>query len=353
MKKTAFLAAFFVFLAAGVFFLESTRTLSRKEGAPQMLEATQRTRAAFEAVRKERLARGIQMDAADDPNGTGMIGPPYSGITTTLGALDAKRSATNPNVAAMLVDMLLSLGIGKGDRVAVNLSGSFPTLNIALLCALDTLEIEAVSIFSFGASTYGANMPSLTYGDMERLLYEEGLIAQQSIAFSVGGEGDMGLEMNAEERDAIVRRLGGYGYALLSIPDIDENIDARFAMYHARGPVAAFFNVGGNSLSFGPSAYMHLVHSGIVEELPREAEGHGLAQLFFAEGVPVIQLLNMKSLLPAYGLPVDPVPLPADGEGGVYFEYRYQTWAAFVLLGAALLAAGWARVKRAIRCPPQ
>jgi hypothetical protein len=37
-----------------------------------------------------------------------------------------------------------------------------------------------------------------------------------------------------------------------------------------------------------------------------------------AERIPVIHLLNVKGLCERYGLPWDPRPLPAPGEGPVY-----------------------------------
>ena len=51
-----------------------------------------------------------------------------------------QRSAANPNIAAMIVDMLTQCGVKAGDPVAVNCSGSFPGLNVSVLCALDGSE---------------------------------------------------------------------------------------------------------------------------------------------------------------------------------------------------------------------
>lgn len=336
-KQTAFLLALLLLLSAGLLLLEGTRAQVHRPHAPQMLEATARTRASFEALRAERLARGLTPDRADDPNDTGMIGDSYTEITTTLGALDAKRSTTNPNVAAMIVDMFVQLGLREGDRVAVNLSGSFPCLNIAVLCALDTLGLDGAVMFSVGASTYGATLPAFTYGDMEHFLYENGLIRQRSAFFSLGGEADLGLEMPEALREAIVSRLTGFGYAHLAYADIRQNIDSRFAYYQAEGPVSCFVNVGGNLLSFGPDSGMHTVDSGILSPDSTRLAGHGLVQLHLAADIPVVQLLNMKGLLPAYGLPIDPVPLPPDGEGGVYWMRRYNP---ALLWGLLLVACG-------------
>lgn len=333
-------------LVLGILVLEGTSSQVHKESAPLMLEATARTRRAFEAIHAERERLGFPVDLADDPNGTGMVGPMYTEITTTLGALDAKRSTTNPNVAAMLVDMLLSVGLEAGDRVAVNLSGSFPCLNIAMLCALDTLGLEGVVLYSVGASTYGATIPSFTYGDMEHFLYVEGLVGTRSAGFSLGGQDDLGLEMPEDLRADIAERLSGYGYAYLSYHDIEENIEARIDLYGAGQPVRCFVNIGGNLLSFGESSAMTTTPGGILTTLPAGESGNGLIQHYLREGVPVLHLLNMKGLLPEYGLPIDPVPLPQDGSGGVYYEEAYNKPLLFALLGIAAIGIIWAGRKR-------
>ena len=36
-----------------------------------------------------------------------------------------------------------------------------------------------------------------------------------------------------------------------------------------------------------------------------------------------------------YGLPIDPVPLPAVGQGGVYYQTHYETWIAAAGFSAA------------------
>ena len=165
-----------LFLLLSLIVLESTKTLTLKEDHEAMAEAARRTDAAFKAIKAERLSRGHVLSLKDDPNQTGMVGASYTEITTTLGSLESKSSAANPNTAAMVYDMLMQCGVREGDTVAVNLSSSFPALNVAILCALDTCGAKGVIINSVGASTYGANLPDYTYLDMEQTLLAAGLI---------------------------------------------------------------------------------------------------------------------------------------------------------------------------------
>ena len=138
--------AVFLFLLVSLLILEQTKTLVRKDNWPVMLNASRRMEVAMAAVREEKLNRGYKISPIDDPNQTGMIGEPYTEITTTLGNLEAKRSTANPNTAAMVVDMLTQCGAEKGDTVAVNLSSSFPCLNLAVLCALDAMELKGIQL---------------------------------------------------------------------------------------------------------------------------------------------------------------------------------------------------------------
>lgn len=319
MKKTPFSHLLILFLALGAGFavLEMSLTSVPRAAYGRMMDAAARTEAAFEAIRQARYARGAEPDPLDDPNLTGLIGPEYTGITTSLGHLESKRSTTNPNVAAMIVDMFEDIGLAQGDRVAFNFSGSFPALNIAVRCAADAMGLEGVSIFSMGASTYGATDPAFTYGDMELLLYEQGLISTLSIAFSTGGEGDAGLDMMDEKsRDEVVKRLKGH-YPYIWEPDAEANLQTRIVLYEAGGPLRCFVNVGGNMVAFGEDSNLYIA-AGILRDLPRGERGRGLLPHYLGRGLPSINLLNMRGLLPQYGLPIDPVPLPGVGEGGVY-----------------------------------
>ena len=132
--------------------LEATRSLPADPLYSTKLAAAQRMELATKVLREERLARGIPIEPEIDPNATGLIGPEYTVITTTLGYLPAKRTSTNPNMAGVLVAMLDRAGAKPGDCAAVGFSGSFPALNVAVLCALQAMELRPVIVSSVGAS---------------------------------------------------------------------------------------------------------------------------------------------------------------------------------------------------------
>ena len=335
-------------LLVSLLLLEVTKVSVMAQDSRQKLEASEKAAACFEAIYRLKQERGLEMNAAADINQTGMIGLEYSYITTTIGNLEAKRTATNPNMAAVVVDMFSELGLQPGDRVAINCSGSFPALNIAVMCAVEVMELEPYLISSFGASTHGANDPELTWLDMEHHLIEEGLLHHPSDLFSIGGMEDLGKEMPEELVSTIVSRLLGYGYRQFYHEDLLENIRQRYRIYREQGDVKCFINVGGNDASFGDSSVMIHTDGGILTELSEKDNSTGLVQLFLKDGIPVIHLLNMKSLATEYGLPIDPVPLPEPGEGDVYRQIRYRKEiAAAGLVAAALLL--WMSREKTIR----
>lgn len=342
-KKDVLMLIVLIILVLTWLIVDGTKTYVPANDYDLKCKAAQQAEACMAWIREIRVERGELANHEADPNGTGMIGFDYSEITTTLGNLEAKRTSSNPNMAAIIVDMFHELGLAAGDRVAVNASGSFPALNIAVMAAVETVGLDPLLVTSFGASTHGANDPDFTYLDWEHALLEAGLLQHKSQYFSIGGMLDIGKEMPEAVIARIIERLEGYGYDLLYEPDLLRNIADRFALYNDAGNIRAFINVGGNDVSFGDSKIIVHADGGILTELAGIDQSTGLVQLFLQDGVPVIHLLNMKSIATRYGLPIDPVPLPKPGEGGVYYVYHYPRTIALagLLLVFFVLSGVW------------
>ncbi len=338
MKKiSAVLSAALAVLLVCTFLLNGTRTVIQAEDYTEKYSAADQTRICLEAICGLKQDMGIEIDEKNDINRTGVIGQDYSLITTTLGNIEAKRTSTNANMAAVVADMFHELGLQEGDKVAINCSGSFPALNIAVLCAVDVLGLDPLLISSFGSSTHGANDPELTWLDMEYYLVSEGLLQHKSDYFSIGGRDDIGAEMSQETVDTIVQRLKDYGYYQLYNEDLISNILERYQIYQEFGEIRCFINIGGNDVSFGDSNVIVHADGGILTELSERDGSTGLVQLFLKDGVPVIHLLNIKSIAAEYGLPIDPQPLPDIGEGDVYYEYHYNKLIAWAGVAAAAI----------------
>lgn len=95
------------------------------------MEASRRLEEYFQAVRGYKEELGIPMEP-EDIHETGMIGQRFTGITTTVGALEAKRTTAWPDMGALCVRLLYEAGVRPGDTVGAGFSGSFPGMDLAL-----------------------------------------------------------------------------------------------------------------------------------------------------------------------------------------------------------------------------
>lgn len=138
----------------------------------------------FRQVRTYKEELGIPLSELDYHQ-TGMIGESYTGITTTLGAIEAKRTTAWPEMGALCVRLLHEAGVRSGDTVGAGFSGSFPAMDLAVIAACQVMGVELIYISSVGASTYGANHPALTFPEMAHRLVEDGLLETDSAAVTL------------------------------------------------------------------------------------------------------------------------------------------------------------------------
>ena len=288
-----------------------------------------------------------------DLNQTGLIGPEWTPLTTTPGIEEAKRTALDPNFAALLVRYFKEAGLEAGDRVAVGTSGSFPGLLMATLCAATELELDVDVIASFGSSMYGATRLELNVCRILRILRDNGVIDYELLAVSPGGNNDYGESaLWPDSRDTIAALAAEEGVEYIDYNDIEKSIARRLEIFGE--DVDCFVNVGGASANSGTSAYTLDFPNGLVTDPPRipTTANRGLMYEYAARGIPVINMLNVRQMAADNGLPYDPVPLTQPGEGGVYYHIVYRVWIAAlaVALMLAVLIFGrlrWSREQRA------
>ena len=335
------IAAVLALLTLSAFLTHQSAILGQTEYYEIQVEAARRLEGYFAAVRGHKEELEIPL-SEDDIHKTGMIGLPYTGITTTSGALEAKRTAAWPDMAALCVRMLFEAGIRPGDTVGAGFSGSFPGMNLAVVAACESMNVELVCICSVGASTYGANNPELTFPEMMYCLNESGLIRTQSAAVTMGGYHDVGSDMDQELVGQIRRRLTDLGLSLVEEADFQANLELRETLYLQEGPINCFVAVGGNLTSLGRGEAGVSLGQGVLrpERTLRIDESSGLVQRYLARGIPVINLLNIKKIMADYSMPYDPAQWPPIGQSAVYSDIRYERcWILLGLGGTAVLLA--------------
>ncbi len=294
--------------------------------------ASQLAAECMETIRQERLSRGHQFDPQFDPALSGMIGEYLTPTTSVTGHLESKQTSVNPNFAGAIVDMLEKAGVQKGDVVAVGCSGSFPCLNLCTCCALETIGARPIVIASTGASQFGANRPDLLWIDMEKLLYDKGLISFRSVAASLGGYEDQAAGMSPEGRQLLHQGIERNGLPLIHDEEFTASIDSRMEIYqdHAAGrPIKAYINVGGGTVSVGRSVGKKLYEPGLnLTATPEALEIDSVMTRFAKDQTPVIHLVQVMQLAKAYHLPPAPIETPKAGDGWLFYDTWLHRWLA-------------------------
>ncbi|MBN1755576.1 poly-gamma-glutamate system protein [bacterium] len=314
--------------------------VSRKEDKqPYFEEKLRAARIAEESqkvIREYREGKHIVIDPISDPNSTGLIGEEFTLITTDRGNLEAKLTTTNPNYAAIIVDMFKQLQLEEGDWILIGWTGSMPGINIAVLSAVTALNLNPVIVTSVGSSQWGANNPDLTWLDMERILFEKGIFRHRSVAASMGGRGDRGGNISIKGRELIDSIITRNDVLNIDGNTLQDNIDMRMEIYRKMlidNQPKAFVNVGGSLANIGSSQNEMLLEPGIIDYLmPRNYPQRGAMIQFGLQGVPIINLTDVNKIADNYGLPIAPEPIPMVPHGKVFFNEQYNLILAIVLL---------------------
>ncbi|GAB4303127.1 MAG: poly-gamma-glutamate system protein [Myxococcota bacterium] len=337
--KVLWMLAFVAAVSLGI--IEGFKVKEQQPFYTEKLKAARLTKTALEVIKKERLQRGIPIDLDTDPAMSGLIGVLLTDITTNPGHLPAKQTAVNPNFAAVIVHMLKRAGIEANDPVAVGFSGSFPSLNIAVMAALQTLGAKPIIISSVGASQWGANIANFTWLDMETTLFKQRVFSFRSVAASRGGVDDRALGLSKEGKQKLDEAISRNEIPMLNPKNFDDSLEKRFALYreYAGGnEIKVYINVGGGTTSVGTTVGKKMFKPGLNRIPPRGiAEVDSIMTRFIVEGVPVIHLTNIDTIAQRYGLPLQPTTPVAVGEGKVFVREVYNRKLVFTALFIILL----------------
>jgi poly-gamma-glutamate system protein len=296
---------------------------------------------AMHALKDYRMEQSVFIDIENDPNETGLVGGPFSLITTDEGDLDAKLTTLDPNFSAVIVDLMYQLNLQRNDTVAVLMTGSMPGANIAVLTACKALGLITISISSLGASQWGANQVDFTWLDMEKILFDKGFISSTSIAASIGGRNDMGRLLSPQGRSIILENINRHNIPVIKKKRLAENINERmdyFKKYQSIDSYKAVINVGGGVASLGTSFNLKLLPPGVVNRSSINTIGNpggieGVFSKFINSNVLGLHVLNIRPLIEQFKMPFAPIPLPEIGTGSLYAIERYNLWvASFCLL---------------------
>ncbi|MBI2919651.1 MAG: poly-gamma-glutamate system protein [Planctomycetes bacterium] len=326
----ATLAILAAIAVAGYALVEKAKVDVKEKWYREKKTAAERTKQGHAVIREARKKAGLDINYDNDPEHTGLIGADdqTGPLTTDKGYLRAKQTSTNPNLAAVIVSLLKEAGVGKGDLVAVAMTGSFPGANLAVICAIETLEAKPVVITSVGSSTFGANYAEFTWLDMEKALFDAGTIRTRSIAASVGGDKDKGVGLNKATIGMIDGAIQRNGVEKIAAKTLVESIKRRMDLYEkaAKGkPYRCYVNIGGGLASVGSNRVGDkLIDTGlttayVVKNYPTE----GVMLKMLKKGVPVVHLMDFRKLAEEHGLPRRQAAAGEVGEGRLFISKRY------------------------------
>lgn len=347
-------------LALGCFILSiNFRTIDVSPSYEDKIEAANLMQKALSILKNHRMEESVFIDIENDPNETGLVGSPFSLITTDEGDLDSKLTTLDPNFSAVMVELMYQLGLKDGDTIAVLMTGSMPGANIAVLTACRALGVIPITITSVGASQWGANLVDFTWLDMESILFENGLISSRSIAASIGGRNDMGRLLSPSGRDLIMENINKHDLPLIRKERLADNIQHRMDLYGSIQSINkydAIVNVGGGVASLGTSFNLRLLPPGVVrrniiQDIVRPGGIEGVFSKFLKFDVPGLHILNIRPLTQEFKMPFAPIPVPEIGVGGLYAIEKYNVWVAgicLIVVSSSVLAVG-IHSKRKIR----
>lgn len=278
------------------FQLSRSAEWSDAEIKAMSVRAEETVRKAYRALWEFRLQFDMD-DTLRDPDRTGVIGIQHSPITTTFGYIDSKLLSTKPGWASWIVKDLATRGLWPNADVAVSFSGSFPALNIAVLAALQELDVDVKGISSVGSSSWGANEPGYTWPEMERILREEGILTAGTSAVTLGGTSDKGAEWDDYARGIAMESVKRSRLPLLTPRNIRDAVRKRMLFYGNPRDYAIYINVGGGHASMGGGVHVRHNHGGwYFEPLNEKGNPDGVIDLFLKAGVPCLNLLYIENL---------------------------------------------------------
>lgn len=326
---------------AGMFATETIKTNRQQPYYRQKLDAAKLADRAMKAIKAEKLRRRILINQEHDPARTGMVGLAASPVTSNTGHIEAKQASANPNFAAMIVHQLKRAKVKPGDRVAVSYSGSFPALNIAVLAALQTLQLDPVMVTSVTSSQWGANDPRMLWIDMEKFLYYKGIFRFRSRAAALGGIQNRGIGIPAKGREILMAKIQEQGLEFLEVKSYDDSVEVYMNFFEkesAGRPYVAYINVGGGTTSVGRAVGKKLFRPGLnMKPPPGTGDINSVMMRYSVRGVPVIHLVGVRVLAERFGFPYPMVQAVRPGDGRLFFRSVYNTYLAGAVLALLLL----------------
>lgn len=309
--KLLFLAAIMLMLWYG----GSSSTMTADE---QLL--WQKVRSAQQHLYFWKQGFGDQADRQADPWECGLIGVEWSGITTTLGDLRAKRTACHPAWAIQFKRWFEQRGLKAGDRIAIYSSASFPGLLLSAIAAAEAMQLEPLLVVSLGASTWGANHPDYPWPVLASELRRSGFIKTRADFYTLGGGTEMGHDLSVEGEMLLRNSARQSGVELLAADTLADMVALKYRLLEDHG-AKLLVSIGGSHANLGDDYDILSLPTGPVPENHVDFSGNGVIGFALHDNIPVIHMLNVRRLAASAGIPYDSPPVKiASGSRNAWFS---------------------------------
>lgn len=280
--------------------------------APAVLDTEERllwekVRAAQLHLSQWREQNGSAASEQDDRWDCGLIGVEWSSITTTLGDLGSKRAACNPAWAVQFSRWYRDTGLQPGDPIAIYSSASFPGMLLNAIAAAEARGLEPLLIVSLGASTWGANHLEAPWPVLAAELRRSGFVRKRADYYTLGAGAELGHGLSPEGETLLRRAAKDAGVELLSAADLEEMV-ARKTELLDKHQSRLLVNIGGSQANLGDSEDILRLTPGMVPAGRSGLAGNGVISAAMHNGIPVIHMLNLKSISSRVGIPYDSPP---------------------------------------------
>lgn len=342
VKSKFSLIALFVISIALFMWVNGSRVFVKQKYYSQKMKAANFMKKAEDEVKRYLISQNKVIDRVNDPYNSYLIGEKNTIITTDRGNLNAKLTSLNPNVAAVFLELMKKAKLKKGDDIAVNLTASYPALNIAVYSAAKVLGLKLTVISSVGSSMFGMTDPNFTWLDLENYLYKKKIFPYKSIAASIGGGRDLGRGLASNGRKAIIQAVNRNNIFLIKENSLEENIMLKMKIFEENAKkIKLYINIGGGLSSLGNSINGKLVSTGYHSYLNlKNIPLKGTMFLFADKKIPVIHILNVLGLAQKYKLVAISDEMPNPGEGVIFLEPRYNRTYAIISLFILIILIG-------------
>ena len=344
IQKTYILFLLAVIIMSMVYWATNSYERHKTYGFAIKVKAAEIMQDAINSLRSEFINLNINSAQDSLAFGSFLIGPETSIIQTTHGSIKSKLSTLNPDFASMIVEMFIELDLDSTSQIAVSYTGSYPGANIALLSALEAMNLNAVLISSCGSSQWGATNPNMTWIDLEGLLYSNNFFTNKSHVASIGGGDDFGSQLSLKGKKACESSIYKNKLEPIYLDNQTDNVNYRmnyFNSFRGMNDLDLFINVGGGIFTVGDSLKRSQLPFGIIypDDIAMELdESKTVLESFLDISVPVININHIESLTELYGLPYPHNNKNRIKDGALFYSQKKYNFK--VILMAFIISAG-------------